>query len=100
MERILNDNYEDKYVRATKVYAKDNKGVLQAYADADFTVAINSADLYEIGVKGVIVVIGDEELFPVAVVAAAEGLPTALRIVTTVSSAVTLVDVVAVDPED
>lgn len=100
MVRVFNDKYEDKYVRATKVFAKDNSGTLEAYADADLTVAINSADLYEIGVKGAIVVTEDGEFFPVSVAAATENAPAALTIVTTVSSAVTLVDVVAVDPED
>ena len=97
MVQVFNDKYEDKYVRATYVYAKDNSGTLEAYADAAKTVAIKSADLYEIGKKGAIVVTADGEFFPVAVTAAGVSTPASLTIINEVSNALVFVEVVAVD---
>lgn len=102
MDRIFNDNYSDKYVRATKVYAKATAtdGKFEAYEDADKTVAINSAALYEIATKGAIIVMEDGEYFPVAVAAAGVSTPTTITIVVEGTTALEFNTVEAVDPED
>lgn len=102
MVQVFNDNYSDKYVRATKVYAKATatSGQFEAYEDADKTVAINSAALYEIATKGAIIVMEDGEYFPVAVAAAGVSTPTTITIVVEGTTALEFNTVVAVDPED
>ncbi len=70
MERILNDNYEDKYTRATVVYGLRTKDGYVASYDGTEENLIDSDNLYELARKGIVIVLNndaDGEFFPVNV---------------------------------
>jgi hypothetical protein len=64
MNRILNKQYEDQYVRATYVYVKNADAY--AYADNATTVKIPAAELKDIFEMGCVVVAAGVEYAPVS----------------------------------
>lgn len=99
MEKILNDNYDDKYTRATIVYAQatETARTYTASLDAAGEQPINSADLYEFALKGLIIngPVGNTSLFPVGVTKANGAHPTVVAFFVDGSVATLM----AVDPE-
>ena len=68
MERILNDNYEDKYTRATVVYAQatETTGTYTASYDEAGANPVLFEDLAELVTKGIVIKLNNYFFLPVA----------------------------------